>query len=79
MPGRFLTKVFALPSHEEIDRGMAMLAHSSNPSCTGGRGRRIVVQGWPKKKCESLSEKQTKERRTWGVAQVEALSSNPQY
>jgi hypothetical protein len=37
----------------------------------GGRGRRIAVGVWPQaKKCENLSGKKTKTKRTEGLAQV---------
>jgi hypothetical protein len=37
-----------------------MVLHACNPSFSGGRGRRIVVQWWPKQKQETLPEKQSK-------------------
>jgi hypothetical protein len=47
-----------------------MVVHACNPSYSGGRGRRIMVQGWLRKKLKTLSEKQTKSKRTGGLAQV---------
>jgi hypothetical protein len=44
--------------------------HAYNPSYLRGRGRRIVVCGWPRQKCQTLFEKQTKSPKTGSVAQV---------
>jgi hypothetical protein len=60
-------------------------AHSCNSSYLGGRDRRIMVQSQPGQKLTTLSEKQTKSKRTEGMALVEELlpskvkvmSSNP--
>jgi hypothetical protein len=38
-----------------------------NPSHSEVGGRRIMVPGWPRKKHETLSEKQTKSLRDVGV------------
>jgi hypothetical protein len=45
-----------------------MEVHASNLSYTGGRGRRITVQGIPEQQLETLSEKQTKLKRTVSMA-----------
>jgi hypothetical protein len=42
---------------------LGMVAHICNPSYLGGGDRRIGVQGQVGKKCEILSEKQTKSKR----------------
>jgi hypothetical protein len=47
-----------------------MMTQTCNPSYPGSRGRRIVVQGRPGKKYETLSEKQAKVKRAEGVPQV---------
>jgi hypothetical protein len=60
------------------------VAHAYDPTFTGGRGRRIVVQGCEQMHKKTLSKKQTKAKRVGGVTQVvehlpskhEALSSN---
>jgi hypothetical protein len=36
---------------------LGAVAHSYNPSYTGDKGRRIIVQGWSRQKCETLSQK----------------------
>jgi hypothetical protein len=62
-----------------------VVAHICNPSDLRSEGRRNVVQGWPGKKQETLSEKQTKKPRRIGrvvaevvdplLSKLEALSS----
>jgi hypothetical protein len=39
-----------------------MVARDHNSSYSRSRSRRIIFQGWPRQKCETLSEKQTKEK-----------------
>jgi hypothetical protein len=51
--------------------GLNMVAQTCNPSYSGGRVRRIMVQGEPWHNYqETLSEKQAKNKRTEGVAYV---------
>jgi hypothetical protein len=49
---------------------VSMIAHFCNPGYLGGRGSRITVQDWPGQKHKTLPEKQTKSKRSMGVAQV---------
>jgi hypothetical protein len=59
------------------------MVHTRNPSCSSGGDRRIKVGGQSGQKLDTLSEKQTKKKRTGSVAEVvqhlpnkqEALSS----
>jgi hypothetical protein len=41
-----------------------VVVHNSNPGYARGRNRRISVQGQPGLKSQTLSEKQTKRKRT---------------
>jgi hypothetical protein len=43
---------------------------SLNPNYAGVKGGKTVVQGQAGQKHETLSEKQTKTKRIWGMAQV---------
>jgi hypothetical protein len=60
------------------------MAHTCNPGYSGDRDRRILVQGHLRQEHETLSEKQTKAKRAWYVAQMvqhepskhETLNSN---
>jgi hypothetical protein len=58
-----------------------MLAHICKPSYLGGGDRKIKVQDQPRQSyCKTLSERQTKSKKDWGVVQAgkhEALSSIP--
>jgi hypothetical protein len=47
-----------------------MIVHACNPSFLGGRDRRIMIQGLPKEKHKTLSEKHTKRKRTGDMVQV---------
>jgi hypothetical protein len=49
-----------------------MVVHTCNPNYLGGRDRMITVLGQAPGKSERLSEKQTKSKRTGGVAQMVA-------
>jgi hypothetical protein len=42
---------------------LGVVVYICHPSYVVGRGRRIMVVGWPGQKLETLSEKQTKSRR----------------
>jgi hypothetical protein len=56
-----------------------MVVNTWNPSYLRGIDRKIVIQGQPWQKCQTLSEKQIKAKKTEGMAQMveyEALSSN---
>jgi hypothetical protein len=55
---------------EKGKEGLGMVVHASNPSCEGGRSRRISV---PRQKHETSSEKQTKAERAGGRAQMVEL------
>jgi hypothetical protein len=55
-----------------------MMVHVGNPSYLRGRGRRIKVQGQPRQNHNTLSQKQTRARKTEGVAQVEECSISKQ-
>jgi hypothetical protein len=50
-----------------------MVPHDCNYNYLGGVGRRIAVQGLPRQKYETLSEKQTKSKRVRGMTQVVEL------
>jgi hypothetical protein len=56
-----ISKAFTLRKEKRGSHGGAHL-HSS---CSGGRDRET---GWPRQKHETLSEKQTKTKRTEGMA-----------
>jgi hypothetical protein len=49
---------------------LSIVVHTCHPSCSGGRGRKIEVQGWSAPKHETLSEKETKAKRARIIAQV---------
>jgi hypothetical protein len=38
----------------------SMVVEACHPSYSGGGGRKILVQGWPKQKCKTLSKKKKK-------------------
>jgi hypothetical protein len=46
------------------------VVHICNFSYSASRGRRITVQGWPRQKHETLSEKQIKIKRTRNMTQM---------
>jgi hypothetical protein len=46
-----------------------VVVHIYNPSYLEGRGRRIAVQGQPRKKQMTQYEKQTKVKKAGGMAQ----------
>jgi hypothetical protein len=50
---------------------LGIVVHTYNPSYLGGRYRRIMIQGQPGQKRETLSEIQTKAKR------VEAMVPEP--
>jgi hypothetical protein len=64
-----------------LHQGLSVVTHACNPS----RDKRIQIQGWPRQKCETLSEEWAKSKRTRSLAQVgerlpskhKALSSIP--
>jgi hypothetical protein len=59
-----------------MSQGPSVVVYACNPSYSGGRGR-IVVQGWPRQKCTTLSEKQTKNPKDlWFGSRVECLPNN---
>lgn len=42
---------------KDVNEKLGMVTHAHNPSCLGGRGKRMVVQGKPGQKHETVSEK----------------------
>jgi O-glycosyl hydrolase len=57
--------------------GVALL--TCNPSYSRGGGRRIMVWGWLRKKHETLPKKQTKSKKTVGMAQVVENLQDPEF
>jgi hypothetical protein len=54
-----------------------MVVHSYNLNYLRCRGRKVIVQVWPRQKQEALSEKQTKSKRTGIVPSGRMLPSKP--
>jgi hypothetical protein len=52
------------------NQGVSIMAHTCNPSYSGGRSRKFLVLGWPKQKFETLSKKQTEAKVAGRVVQV---------
>jgi hypothetical protein len=50
--------------------GPGMVVLACNPIYPEAPGRRMTVQGQPRQKQETLSEKWTKKQRSWCVAKV---------
>jgi hypothetical protein len=70
------------PSRQKLSKTFSQReANTCGPSYSGGRGRRIIVQGQIWQKQETLCEKQIKAKRARGTGQMigcfEALSLNP--
>jgi hypothetical protein len=47
-----------------------MVVHACNISYSGGRSRRIKVQGWPRQKSKPYLKNKLKAKMDWGVTQV---------
>jgi hypothetical protein len=46
------------PRVEDTEMSPGMVVHVCNLSYSGGGGRKSTVPGWPRQKCETLSERQ---------------------
>jgi hypothetical protein len=47
-----------------------IVIHAGDHSYSGSRGRRIMVCDWLRQKCKTLCEKQTKSKKSEGMAEV---------
>jgi hypothetical protein len=47
-----------------------MIAHTYNSNYSAGRNTKFEVQGWPRQKHKTLSEKETKSKNKRGIAQM---------
>jgi hypothetical protein len=47
-----------------------MVIYICNPTYSGGIGKRIVTQGWPRQEHKTTSEKQTKNKMTMALHSV---------
>jgi hypothetical protein len=54
-------------SLEGIQKAKQGVDYACNPSFSGGGGRRIIVQDWPRHKFENLCENKLKKLQDWGV------------
>jgi hypothetical protein len=57
-------KLSSSPSQQIVQM---VVVHTCNPSYTGGTGRRIMFQGWPRKKCETVLGRKKKYEEQKGL------------
>jgi hypothetical protein len=57
---------------------LSLMIHNCNPSYLEDKGRRITVWGQPRKNCKTLSKKQTKRKKTVGMAQLAVCCASPE-